>query len=148
MAGLLTIGEVAEAVGVATSALRYYDEIGLVRPAARVSGQRRYSPAELNRLRVVNHCRRAGFTLDEIAGLLDEEHGWQARARDKRHELEQRIADLRQAAHIIDAALACDCRSLEGCEGRHHHAERERTEDDLPPGRSLTDPTRTLHASD
>ena len=49
MTELLTIGEVAEQAGVATSALRYYDELGLLPPATRVSGQRRYRPEAVAR---------------------------------------------------------------------------------------------------
>lgn len=140
MGELLSIGEAAEVVGVATSALRHYDEIGLAVPATRVSGQRRYTEEDLTRLRVINQCRRAGFTLDEIASLLDAGAGWQSLARRKREELEGRIDQLVRATRLIDAALACGCANLEGCDAANRH----QADDHLPPPEALTDPTRSL----
>lgn len=120
MAELLTIGEVAEAAGVATSALRYYDEIGLLPPATRIGGQRRYTGRAVGRLRIVERCQRAGFTLEEIGRLLDGTGGWQRLARRKREELERRVAELEEAIDLVDAALACGCEHLEGCERAEH----------------------------
>lgn len=140
MGELLSIGEAAEVVGVATSALRHYDEIGLAVPATRVSGQRRYTEENLTRLRVINQCRRAGFSLDEIASLLEEGAGWQSLARRKREELQGRIEQLTRATRLIDAALACGCEHIEGCDA----ADRHWADDHLPPPERLTDPTRSL----
>ncbi len=140
MGELLSIGEAAEAVGVATSTLRHYDEIGLAVPATRIGGQRRYTEENLTRLRVINQCRRAGFTLDEIASLLDEGAGWPSLARRKREELEGRIEQLTRATRLIDAALACGCEHLEGCDATGRHW----ADDPLPPSEPLTDPTRFL----
>ena len=67
---MLTIGEVAERVGLRTSALRYYEDEGLLEPAARVGGQRRYEEDAVDRLVVIQFCRRLGFTLAEIRDLL------------------------------------------------------------------------------
>ncbi len=118
MTDLMTIGEVAEAAGTATTTLRYYDDIGLVTPAARVGGQRRYSGQAVRRLKVVHSCQQAGFTLEEIRQLLDGAGQWQELARQKREELHQRISELHDAVGLVDAALACGCEHLEGCE-RH-----------------------------
>ncbi len=140
MGELLSIGQVADAVGVAPSALRHYDDIGLVTPTTRIGGQRRYTEAHLTRLRVINHCRQAGFTLGEIAVLLDGEEGWHSLARRKRDELQRRIAELIEAARLIDAALDCGCTHLEGCAAEASDG----TADARPPDASLTDPTRSL----
>ena len=69
---VLTIGQLAEQTGVATTALRYYDELGLVRPVARAGGQRRYADAARHEVGVVLLLRDLGFTLAEIARLLTE----------------------------------------------------------------------------
>ncbi len=63
---MLTIGEVAERVGLRTSALRYYEDEGLLEPAARVGGHRRYEQDAVDRLVVIQFCRPPGFTLPEI----------------------------------------------------------------------------------
>ncbi len=70
MPNYLTIGEVAERAGLRTSALRYYEEAGLLEPTTRVSGQRRYDESALERLTVIQFCQQLGFTLAEIRLLL------------------------------------------------------------------------------
>jgi DNA-binding transcriptional MerR regulator len=67
---LLSIGELAARTNVAVTALRYYDELGLVRPATRASGQRRYAESAVSEVGVVLFLREVGFTLAEIAQLL------------------------------------------------------------------------------
>lgn len=140
MAGLLTIGEVADAVGLARSTLRYYDDIGLVEPTERRGGQRRYSPQAVHRLRVVNLGRQAGFTLDEISRLLDGGGDWRELARRRREELATRIDELQQAQRVLEAALACGCEDLEGC--RRTDAARSNEDASWHHAASLTDPTR------
>lgn len=143
MAALLTIGQVAEAVGLAPTTLRHYDAIGLVEPTTRRGGQRRYTDRDVHRLRVVTHLRQGGFTLDEIATLLDGDGDWRGVARRKRDELQERIEQLVAATELVDAALACGCEDIEGCGGQGeavavHHA---------GPGPALTDPTRRMVAT-
>ena len=135
---LLTIGQAAEAAGLTPTTLRHYDEIDLVTPTTRRSGQRRYTEQDVRRLRVVNRCRQAGFTLEETTTLLDGDQGWQSLAHRKREELQERIAHLARAVELVDQALACGCDHLEGCERASHRV------DHGPPGASLTDPTRAL----
>lgn len=118
----MTIGEVADQAGLATSALRYYDERGLVEPATRVSGQRRYRREVLRRLRIIQLCQRAGFTLAEIERLLDGTGDWRPLAEGKLAELDRRVRELRDARRLVRAALDCDCADLEGCEDTAHDA--------------------------
>ena len=66
----LSIGELAEQTGVATTALRYYDELGLVRPATRDSGRRRYAVSAVAEVGVIRFLRDVGFSLGEIAAFL------------------------------------------------------------------------------
>ena len=127
MKELFSVGEVATRSGLATSTLRYYDEIDLVAPTTRVGGQRRYAPAVLHRLRIIAGCRQAGFTLDEIRALLDGGGDWQQLARAKAAELDARIAELEDARALVQAALACDCARLESCD-RLTHAQAARAQ--------------------
>src|SRR5260370_8758856 len=65
-----TIGEIARRVGVATSAIRYYEAIGLLPLPVRVNGRRRYDGSAWQRLRVIERAQQAGFTLGEIHELF------------------------------------------------------------------------------
>ncbi len=67
---LLSIGELAGRTGVAVTALRYYDELGLVQPKTRASGQRRYAESSVRTVGVVLFLREVGFSLTEIADLI------------------------------------------------------------------------------
>jgi DNA-binding transcriptional MerR regulator len=66
----LSISEVARQIGLRPSAIRYYEQIGILPPAHRVSGQRRYDVTVLHRLIVIQRARQTGFTLDEIKRLF------------------------------------------------------------------------------
>ncbi len=118
----MSIGEVADRAGVAASTLRYYDELGLVEPAGRVSGRRRYDEAVLRRLRIVDVCQRAGFTLEEIGRLLDGNGDWRDLSAVLLYEVADRLAQLRDARRLVQAALECDCDDLEGCADTGHDA--------------------------
>jgi DNA-binding transcriptional MerR regulator len=67
---LLSIGELAERTGVAVTALRFYDQLGLVRPQRRSSGQRRYPESAVHAVGVVLFLRDVGFSLAEISELI------------------------------------------------------------------------------
>ncbi|MBA0127485.1 MerR family transcriptional regulator [Haloechinothrix sp. YIM 98757] len=119
MAGTLSIGEVARRTGVAGSALRYYERLGLITAEGRDGRGRFYRPEVLVRLRVIGYFRQAGCTLEEISELLSSGDGWHALAHRKRADLEAGIRALRQAQELIDAALECGCADLEGCSAHH-----------------------------
>ena len=68
--GLMSIGELAVRTGVAVTALRYYDQLGVVRPQRRASGQRRYSESAVQAVGVVLFLREVGFSLAEIGELM------------------------------------------------------------------------------
>jgi len=119
--GLLSIGEVAGSVGLRASAIRYYEEIGLVRPAARVSGQRRYEPTAVDQLRFIGFCQGLGFSLAEIRQLVTPPTGKSAKQRwrelvdHKLGELAAVIARARQVERILEVSRDCDCVSLDAC---------------------------------
>jgi MerR family redox-sensitive transcriptional activator SoxR len=118
----LSIGEVAERIGLRPSALRYYEQVGLLPPPLRRSGQRRYDPGVLNRLAVIAQARRAGFTIAEtrrlVAGFpadVPASRRWLDLAREKERELDalvDRINDMRRA---VRAARQCTCDTLDEC---------------------------------
>jgi MerR family redox-sensitive transcriptional activator SoxR len=115
---LLPIGEVASRAGLRPSALRFYEEAGLLRPAARVGGRRRYEPSALGRLAVIRLLRDAGFTIQEMRRLLaggTARRRWRPLAEAKLREIDARIAEAQETRELIERALACDCESLEGC---------------------------------
>jgi MerR family mercuric resistance operon transcriptional regulator len=72
MTSSLAIGQLAEAAGVSVETVRYYERRGLLDPPSRTpSGYRSYRPADLDRLRLLLRAKELGFTLAEIAELLD-----------------------------------------------------------------------------
>ncbi|MGC7095479.1 MerR family transcriptional regulator [Amycolatopsis lurida] len=94
----LSIGELSERTGVPTSALRYYDELGLVRPAARASGRRRYAESAVRDVSVILFFREIGFSLAEIGRFL-------AGEQPGRQELiEHKLAELAEQQHRIEVA--------------------------------------------
>jgi len=105
----LPIGEVAGIVGVATSALRYYERRGLVSADARVSGQRRYAPTTVRRVVFVQMLQDAGLSLDDIQGVLeaDDNASWKDIARQRLGQLDDEIAKLQHSRELLAAALMC-----------------------------------------
>jgi DNA-binding transcriptional MerR regulator len=114
--GLVPIGELARRTGVATSALRYYERIGLLSPAGRVGQRRHYPPSSAERVALIRLCQDAGFTLAEIGRLLDGwSRAWGRLAECKIAELDARIADAQRAKKLITHALECPHRDLFAC---------------------------------
>jgi DNA-binding transcriptional MerR regulator len=105
----LTIGEVADLVGVATSALRYYERRGLVVADARVSGQRRYGWPTVRHLVFVRMLQDAGLSLDDIEGILGaaDNESWKQIARRRLAQLDDEIARLAHSRELLAAALLC-----------------------------------------
>jgi MerR family redox-sensitive transcriptional activator SoxR len=110
----LLIGELAERAGIAASAVRYYESIGVLPEPYRVSGQRRYGDDTLKRLEFIAAAQRAGFTLREIAELSD---GFDIRglATRKLPEAKAELKLARDRKRWLDAASTCDCASPDEC---------------------------------
>jgi DNA-binding transcriptional MerR regulator len=117
--GLMPIGELARRTGMATSALRYYEQIGLLPPAERAGQRRRYPPSVAERVALIRLYQDAGFTLAEIGRMLAARSqgrgGWGDLAERKIAELDARIADAQQAKTLIKHALECPHRDLLAC---------------------------------
>jgi DNA-binding transcriptional MerR regulator len=116
-----TISEAAAQVGLNPSAIRYYERIGLLPPATRVSGQRR--SIELYRLGVIQRARQLGFTLTAIRQLLqsalhngEAAESWRAASESKLAELELQIREIRERQDAIRSIVRkCHCKNLEEC---------------------------------
>ncbi|WP_433444950.1 MerR family transcriptional regulator [Nonomuraea sp. CA-141351] len=119
MSEQLTIGELASRTGVATSALRYWEELGLLPAPARVSGQRRYPPSAVELVGVVLLLRDVGFTLREVKAFIASRSpagdGWRELYQRKLNELDQRIAQAQVARTAIAHGLACPHNDIFEC---------------------------------
>lgn len=115
----LTIGELAHRAGVATSALRYWEELGLLPAPSRVSGQRRYPQTAVAQVGAILFLRDVGFTLREIDALVASRSSavgdWRDLARRKLTELDQRIAQAQAARTVIAHGLDCPHDDLLEC---------------------------------
>ena len=118
---LLTIGEVAREAGVPASAIRYYESIGILPPAERESGQRRYGPGAIEQLRLIDVAKQAGFTLKETGALLRADAGSAADstlrelAAHKLPEVDALITRAQTMRTWLTAAVGCTCATLDTC---------------------------------
>lgn len=114
----LAIGELARRSGMAPSALRYYERIGLLPRAERAGGKRHYPPASAERLGLIRLYQDAGFTLKEIRQLLvagGPRAGGTPLAERKIGELDARIAEAQRAKDLLEHALDCPHDDLLTC---------------------------------
>ena len=123
MSALLTISEVSRRSGVASSALRFYEERGLIASERAGSGHRRYRRPVLRRIAFIVFAQRIGLTLDEIGAELGKlppnraptrrdwsrlSSGWSSR-------IDRRIAELERLKIGLTECIGCGCLSLERC---------------------------------
>lgn len=117
----LSIGQVAAQAGIRTSSIRYYESVGILPEAERVSGQRRYTLDVLTRLGFIDVAQQAGFSLDEIRELLDgsaDERAsarLQVLARRKLRDVEHLITRAEAMKGWLQAAGDCECPALDVC---------------------------------
>jgi len=116
---LLTIGEVARKSGVPVTTVRYYDRIGLVGASSRIGGKRRYLPRAVDRIVFVRRCLGVGFTLAQVADILDDdeqgEGGWRPAVEAKIGELVAQRDRIDAMISTLSEALACDCLDVTSC---------------------------------
>ncbi len=114
MTEALRSGQVAHAAGVNLETLRYYERRGLLpAPQRSLGGHRLYPPSTVTLLRVIKSAQRLGFTLDEVAELLD--LGLRTRVAAKLDEIDARISDLQLIRNTLQAALLAGCDDLVAC---------------------------------
>jgi MerR family redox-sensitive transcriptional activator SoxR len=124
MSDLLTIGEVSKRSGVAASALRFYEERGLIASERAGSGHRRYPRPVLRRIAFIVFAQRIGLTLDEIGGelaKLPEGHAptrrdWSRLSSTWTSRIDERIAELERLKVGLTECIGCGCLSLERCQ--------------------------------
>jgi MerR family transcriptional regulator, redox-sensitive transcriptional activator SoxR len=123
MDDLLTIGEAARRSGVATSALRFYEEEGLIRSQRAGSGHRRYPRAVLRRIAFIVFAQKIGLSLDEIGAELAKlpaDHvptgrDWSRLSSKWTARIEERLAELERLKAGLTECIGCGCLSLERC---------------------------------
>lgn len=119
----LTISQVAKQVGLRTSAIRYYEQIGLLEAAERVGGQRRYDTSVFYRLSIVQRAQQAGFTLEEVHELLTgfvpdtaAQERWKQLSARKLKELDAKLGEIQFMRGLLKDMMAnCHCDTLETC---------------------------------
>jgi MerR family redox-sensitive transcriptional activator SoxR len=119
----LSIGQVAERTGAATSALRYWEDLGLIHSVRTTGNQRRYDRATIRRVSFIRAAQRVGLSLDEIcAALATLPEGrtptagdWARLSRAWRHRLDEQIRRIEKLRDQLDACIGCGCLSLRTC---------------------------------
>jgi MerR family redox-sensitive transcriptional activator SoxR len=119
----LTISEVARQIGLQPSAIRYYEQIGLLPHPPRISGQRRYDSSVLYRLAIIQRARQLGFTLEEIRNLFfgfrkvtRASERWRKMSQRKLAELDALMDDIRTVRSLLKKMMRhCLCETLDQC---------------------------------
>lgn len=120
---MLTIGDVARRSGVPHTALRFYEERGLIASERTVGNQRKYSRAVLRRLAFIRTAQRVGLSLEEIRDALSTlpegrtptKADWTRLSNVWRRELDARIDAMQRLRDRLTACIGCGCLSLKSC---------------------------------
>lgn len=119
----LPIGRLARLAGLAPSAIRYYEQAGLLPRPLRQSGQRRYPPETTSRLRIIRLARDAGFTIAETRTFLSgfsptttPAARWRSLAERKLVELDAQQARIARMQSVLRSSFHCECPRIEDCE--------------------------------
>ena len=120
---VISIGQMAERTGLAVSAIRYYEEEGLVAPERSRAGQRRIVRADIRRPSFVLITQRLGFSIAEIRNMLaslpegrtPDQADWTKLSKSIRTELDRRIATMTRLRDNLDGCIGCGCLSLAKC---------------------------------
>ncbi len=119
----LTIGEFASRAGIASSAIRFYEEKGLIFSQRNAGGQRRFLADQLRRVAFIKAAQAAGISLDEIRAALNtlpaqrtpSKADWEKISAGWRDQLDQRIANLTALRDRLSSCIGCGCLSLSAC---------------------------------
>jgi MerR family redox-sensitive transcriptional activator SoxR len=120
----LTVGQLAARSGVAVSALRFYEEQGLISARRTAGNQRRYPRATLRRVAFIRASQRVGIPLSQIAGALaglpenrtPTAEDWARLSRQWRADLDERIGQLQRLRDRLTGCIGCGCLSLRICQ--------------------------------
>jgi MerR family transcriptional regulator, redox-sensitive transcriptional activator SoxR len=119
----LSISEVGQRVGLQPSAIRYYEQIGLLPPTLRINGQRSYDATVFHRLALVQRAQRLGFTLGEIRQLffgfrqgMPASQRWRKLSRRKLDELDIQLRDIKaMQRRLREMIRKCRCETFDQC---------------------------------
>ena len=119
----LPIGALAERTGLAVSAIRYYEECGLITAERNAAGHRRFPRSDIRRLSYILIAQEFGLSLKEIRAQIDglpdgrtpTKADWTRISRDFRRALEEKIASLQHLSALLDGCIGCGCLSLKKC---------------------------------
>ena len=119
----LSIGQVATRTGMSVSAIRFYEEAGLVSPDRNLGGQRRFLRSDIRRLSFILIAQQLGFSLDEIRTRLESlpqgrtptQTDWKKISREFRLVLDDRIELMTRIRDRLDGCIGCGCLSLKNC---------------------------------
>lgn len=120
---LMPIGDFAARAGLAASAIRYYESLGMIHSVRTGGNQRRYRRGELRRVAFIRAARSVGLSLEEIKDALGElpdgrvpdREDWRRLSQGWRQRLEDRIAHLRRLQEDLEGCIGCGCLSLDRC---------------------------------
>ncbi|MEV7355396.1 redox-sensitive transcriptional activator SoxR [Kitasatospora sp. NPDC091276] len=120
---LLTIGQLGRRSGLAASALRYYESLGLIHATRTAGGQRRYPRGTLRRIAFVRAAQRVGLSLDEARVALDRlperpapsGAEWDRVAESWQSRIDEQIAELQRLKAKLTGCIGCGCLSLSRC---------------------------------
>ncbi|MEZ5411244.1 MAG: redox-sensitive transcriptional activator SoxR [Acidimicrobiales bacterium] len=120
----LTIGAMSERTGVAPSALRFYESIGLITASRSDGGQRRYSRDMIRRVSFVRAAQQVGLSLEDISAALASlpdgrtptKRDWARLARSWQPRIDEQIALLERLKNRLDGCIGCGCLSLQACQ--------------------------------
>lgn len=119
----MKIGDIAKQSNLPASTIRYYESIGLLPAVQRRSGRRVYDASVLNRLKMIQVAKQAGWRLDEIGRILNSDaqgghfgDAWRSLAQQKLVELDALIAQAEAMKVLIHRGMACGCVSAETCD--------------------------------
>jgi MerR family redox-sensitive transcriptional activator SoxR len=123
MAEILTINEISRRSGIAASALRFYEDRGLIRSERAGSGHRRYSRDVLRRIAFIVFAQRVGLTLEEVAVELaklpldrvPEGRDWATLSTAWSSRIDERIGELQRLRAGLTRCIGCGCLSLDSC---------------------------------
>lgn len=114
----MTIGDVARRTGMRTSAIRYYERLGVLPKASRRGGRRYYDASVLDALAIIRFAKHMGFSLAELRLLLGGQHArprperWREIARGRLAELDDVIARAQDVRRLLDETLRHQCPKL------------------------------------
>ncbi len=119
----IPIGKVAARTGIAVSAIRFYEDAGLITAGRNSNGQRVFAPADIRRISFIIIAQKLGFTLKQIRSQLDNlpdkrtpnKKDWQKISRNFSIGIDERIAALTRLKEKLSSCIGCGCLSLQDC---------------------------------